>query len=277
MSEELRALDEAGIPYEVRKVVEGERDVWLAAADLDRAVRALGAAGWRHLHSFDGRHAFFVKVRDGRWSKLDAKLKGTVSRRAPFSLRHRGPVIALVGPDGAGKSTVIDAVAERIPLGVRVAYLGNRGRGRGGGGGGTKSTARETGGVLKDTGRAALRLAREYWATMRGGIVICDRHPKELVAVRPRRPRVAAALERALVRWLLPWPDALIVLEAPPEVLHSRKPEHPIERLEEWHRSYRKELGPKGAQFVDTTQPLEDSIGAVSELVWAAVARRMGR
>ena len=276
MSEELRALDEAGIPYEVRKVVEAERDVWLAAADLERATRALAASGWRRVHSLDGRHAFFVKVREGRWAKLDAKLKGAAGRGAPWSLRHRAPLVALVGPDGAGTSTVIEEVARRIPLGVRVAYLGNRGAG-GGRGGAPKSAARETGGVVKDTGRAARRLAREYWAAARGSIVICDRHPKELLAVRPRRPRPAAALERALVRWLLPWPDALIVLEAPAEVLRSRKTEHPVERLEDWVRAYRKELGPHGAQFVDTTQRLDETVRQVSELVWAAVERRMGR
>lgn len=286
MSQALRILDEAGIPFEVRKraaappedAFEGERDVALAAADLDRAERALGAAGWRRIHSFDGRHAFFVKVRDGRWAKLDAKLKGAASRGPRLSVRRRAPIVALVGPDGAGKSTVIEDVAALIPLGVRVAYLGNRGTGRPGRGGGvSRSASRETAGVLKDTARAARRLAREHWAAARGSIVLCDRHPKELLAVRPRRPRPAAALERFLVRRLLPWPDALIVLQAPAEVLHSRKPEHPVERLEEWLRSYRAELGPRGAAFVDTTAPREETVRQVSELVWDAVTRRMGR
>lgn len=285
MSQAFRILDEAGIPFEIRKrasapppdAFEGERDISLATADLERAERALGAAGWHRLHSFDGRHAFFVKVRDGRWAKLDAKLKGPASRGAPLSLRRRAPVVALVGPDGAGKSTVIEEVAALIPLGVRVAYLGNRGAGRPGRGGTPKSGARETAGVLKDTARAARRLAREHWAATRGSIVLCDRHPKELLAVRPRRPHPAAALERFLVRWLLPWPDALIVLEAPAEVLHARKPEHPIERLEEWLRSYRTELGPRGATFVDTAAPREETVREVSELVWDEVARRTGR
>lgn len=286
LPEELAALEGAGVPYEVRKAasappadaLEGERDIALATPDLARAQAALTAAGWKRIDSRDPGHAFFVKLRDGRWAKLDAKLSPPSSRRAPVSLRRRAPIVAVLGPDGAGKSTVIEDVAARIPLGVRVAYLGNRGAGRGGGGRGhTKSTARETAGVLKDFARAARRLAREHWASARGSIVLCDRHPKELLAVRPRRPRVAAALEQALVRWALPWPDVVVVLEAPAEVLHRRKQEHPIERLEEWLHSYRRVLGPRGATFVDTTIPQEETVRIVSELVWREVARRMAR
>ena len=271
MTDPLAVLEAAGIPYQVRKPAsERERDIALETRDLDRAGRALGAVGWLAIDSGDPAHAFFVEVHDGRWTKLDAKLETPVRSR-----RRRGPVIAFVGPDGAGKSTVIEEVAARIPLGVRVAYLGNRGAGRAGQGA-PKGTLRECAGVVKDTLRAARRLAREHWAARRGSIVLCDRHPKELLAVRPRRPRAAAALEQWLVRWTLPWPDALIVLEAPAEVLRERKQEHPIERLQDWLDAYRRTLGPRGATFLDTTEPREETARAVSELVWREVAQRMG-
>ena len=273
MTDELRA---AGIAFEVRKEGGRERDISLGAGDLDRATQVLAAAGWRRVAWRDARHALFVRVSEGRWEKLDAKLSPPPRRpNAPLALRRRGPVIAFVGPDGAGKSTVVAEVAGRIPLGVRVAYLGNRGGGAGNERPARKSTAREIGGVVKDTARAARRLAREHWASRRGSIVLCDRHPKELLAVRPRRPRPAASLERLLVRWLLPWPDALVVLHAPADVLHERKQEHPVERLEAWLSSYRTELGPSGATFVDTTAPRDETVRLVSELVWGEVVRRM--
>lgn len=280
MSDELEPLRDAGIPFEVRKAPgrANERDLALASGDLARAADALAAEGWRRIHWRDPRHAFFVRVTGGRWTKLDVKPAPAPRRfRSPVALRRRGPLIAFVGPDGAGKSTVVEELARRIPLGVRVAYLGNRGAGRAKEGRSRKSAARETAGVVRDAARAAGRLAREHWAARRGSIVLCDRHPKELLAVRPRRPRPAAFLERMLVRWLLPWPDALVVLEAPPQVLHARKPEHPVARLEEWARAYREELGPRGASFVDTTASEEETVRIVSELVWTEVARRMGR
>lgn len=266
MTDPLEAL--AGIPYEVRKPpTERERDISLATRDLGRAARALAAVGWRRIDSGDARHAFFVDVTDGRWTKLDAKLSEPTRVR-----RRRGPVVAFVGPDGAGKSTVVEEVAALIPLGVRVAYLGNRGAGRGGGGGRPKSTWRECAGVAKDTLRAARRLAREHWAARRGSIVLCDRHPKELLAVKPRRPPPAASLERALVR-MFPDPDAIVVLHAPADVLHARKQEHPVERLEEWLRAYAETFG--NATFLDTTKPRGETVRAVSELVWSEVERRM--
>ena len=283
LPEELAALTDAGVPYTVRKpedapapdALEGERDIEVAARDAARLERALAAAGWRRVHTLDGGHLFFVKVERGLWRKLDVKVRPP--RRSPaFSLRRRAPVVAFMGPDGAGKSTLVTELSERIPLGVRVAYLG-------GGGSPARSVprpprgaTRQVAGVCKDAGRAARRLLREHWAALRGSIVLCDRHPKELLAVRPARHRVAAGLERFLVRRLFPAPDAYVVLEAPAEILRARKPEHPLERLDAWAAAYRDEFGPEGATFVDTSGGRDESFVAASEAVWSALVRRGG-
>ncbi len=282
--EELRLLEEAGVRFTVRKpesappadAVEGERDVAVARADVARLDAALTSAGWERIDARERAHVFYLKVRDGRWTKLDVKVEPPRRMVLPVTLRRRGPIVAVLGPDGAGKSTLTSELVARIPLGVRVAYLG-RGTGGRRGPRPPRSAARQTAGVVKEAVRTATALAREHWAARRGSIVLCDRHPKELLAVRPARPRGAALIERFIARRLFPAPDAYVVLEAPADVLHSRKPEHPVERVERWLAAYREELAPRGATFVDTSGDQDDSLAAVSEAVWRALVRRQRR
>jgi thymidylate kinase len=305
----LAALDDARVPYRFRKgrpaeignSAGQELDIAIERSDARSADAALEAAGFRRLAApGHGRHRFYLATVEGHWLKIDAKAvrgfqelgRGSshrdrpvdvwrrVRRRLPASYRRVGPVIAILGPDGAGKGTVIERLEEEIPVAVSIIYLGTRPRRK------RESSAR-TGhhppGALRECAflvRGYLRSLRillaGYTAAWRGTIVLCDRHPLEAKAVQPNRTRLGGALERLMVRRLVPRPDAIVVLDAPAELLFERKGEHSVERLERWRDSYLSEFGGRGATVVPTSIPVEATVARVSEAVWGALSTRQG-
>jgi thymidylate kinase len=290
------ALDAARIPYAFRRSTgaepdaSGEVDLTMTEADVVRAEPLFRSAGL-HFFAAPGHegHRFFLAFDEGRWLKLDVKTadSGTpgdgtsarLARRRPAGRRRLGPVVAILGPDGSGKGTIIDELTRSIPVGVTTVYLGRRRSSSG-----SPSTAdstwtaprplRESAFVVAKALRAWRKLLRGYAAAWRGHIVLCDRHPIEVLAIRPDRSRFAASLERFLARRLTPKPDAIVVLAAPAEVLLARKPEHPAATLRAWQRGYVDELVPMGAHTVDTSGPVEDSVTEVSRVVWDALRER---
>jgi ribose 1,5-bisphosphokinase PhnN len=292
----LLALEEAGVDVRLRKAegglpAEGELDVWIDAGDARRADRALRGAGFKHLGTAGHLgHTFYVAFDRGRWLKLDAKAPSThrrplsrvassLQRRMPVSLRRLGPVIAVLGPDGAGKGSLISGLRARIPFAVTPVYLGMDKRRSRRAGSGVESPRnvpawREVAGLGRGLLRSWRLLAGAYAAAWRGDIVLCDRHPIEVLAVRPRRTPLAAAAERLLVQRLIPRPDAVVVLDAPGDVLFRRKREHPVEVLERWRRAYAEVFGPMGAVIIPTAGPMQATLGRASQAVWEALGRR---
>jgi hypothetical protein len=329
----LDALEDAGIPYRVRKAslaphelpVEGELDVWLPATHFAKADPALTAAGFRHLAAagHDG-HRFYLSYQHGSWLKLDAKATpkatpwasmlppvqpgfvgvgrgpggsllrkvrratGRASGRRPVSLRRAGPVVAVLGPDGAGKGTLIARLKVQIPVAVTPLYLGwRRGPGasaRSGTDAITKAlppamrrpagAGRECAGLVRGLVRSWRILARGYARAWRGDIVLCDRHPIEVLATRPPRTRPGRAVESFIARRLVPWPDAIIVLDAPGSSLHERKGEHSPGVLDRWRAGYEEVFGPRGAVVISSAGPLSLTVARASDVVWEALRAR---
>lgn len=222
---------------------------------------------------------------------------------------RRGFTVALIGCDGAGKTTVARAL-ERVPdLPVRYLYMGvsaessnrrlpstrmahavkgsamaQRLPRRAGAPGLPRRTCR--------AGRAGLRLANrlaEEWYRQliaqryvaRGWVVVFDRHfladyhASDVVGV--DRP-----LSRRIHGWMLahayPRPALVILLDAPPEVLHARKGEGTLASLARRRADY---LGLGDAACLDRApavvpamQALPAVVADVTELIRDAARSR---
>lgn len=210
--------------------------------------------------------------------------------------------VAVVGPDGAGKTTVVRQVVETAPFPVVNLYMGvspessNRvlpttrlvrrlRRGR-------RTTTEPEGGTPRPPSggssvRAVLRLCNRVaeecyrqaltsWHRRRGAVVLFDRHffadfyTKDIT----RSPDLhwTRRAHGFFLDRLYPRPDLIVYLDAPARVLLDRKGEGTIESLEEQRQGYLR-LRDAGVPFalVDATQPLP---GVVSEVLALVAAGR---
>jgi thymidylate kinase len=169
-------------------------------------------------------------------------------RPLALALRWRGIWVALIAPDGAGKTTLAQRIAQDPVLRARSLYLGlnenavnlrlprprfvahwiplalpadARFAGR---------IARVLS-VIIHTLDAWYRVAVAAYCKLRGRIVVFDRYPFEEFAAKHRRRIV-----RTLRYGYWPRPDLTIALDAPGPVLYARKPEHTEEWLERERR-----------------------------------------
>jgi thymidylate kinase len=266
---------------------------WLAPTITGDAVnRAIETQAWRSL-ILRGRatrtRLFWRAPLITGWRYLNG-LSLTLVRPLLFAVRRPGLIVALLGPDGAGKSTLARALIQEKPLRARQIYMGTNVETLTSGlpvRRWTKSvrTARRKGkarrlllGGLDFMSRLANqwgRLGLAHYHRLHGRLVIFDRY-----VYKPGINAVAPTLGRNLRQWLLrlsaPVPDLVVVLDAPAHVLHQRKGEHTPERLEQMRQGYLK-LQDRLSQTVviDTTQGADAVKRAVIAVIWArrAVAR----
>jgi thymidylate kinase len=215
--------------------------------------------------------------------------------------------VALIGPDGAGKSTVsqllerelLPARVKRIYMGVNLEASGlmlpttrlalgiKRARGR-------RSDMVAPSGELPPTGvgparrlvrasaggvRLALWLAEEWFRQLvaeyyrwSGSIVVFDRHfyadYYDFDAARGARRSAMSRLHLYLLEHAYPKPDLVIVLDAPGRVLFERKHEATVEWLEQRRRHYLR-LGDLIPDFrvVEVDRPLDEVTRDVATLI----------
>jgi thymidylate kinase len=218
-----------------------------------------------------------------------------------------GAIIAIVGADGAGKSTAVEELGKRLgkTFGVVRAHLGkppkswttralrNIARGRSAylllaGRLGRPAPSRAT-----EHAVLATALARDRYLTVRrirriatnGVLVLCDRFPlRELKLMDgPRVERVRdpnrwrrltdrlAARERRYYQAITP-PDVLIVLLVDPEIAVVRQSTESADSIRSrWREVWSVDWDALPAHVVDAGQPREAVLSRLESLIWSEI------
>jgi hypothetical protein len=204
-------------------------------------------------------------------SRATARRAIRVARKPLLLRRRRGVSVALLGPNGVGKSTVAAGLQQGFPLGAKVLHMGL-----------WKTTATRPGSRAVEILTRPLRLwgrsAVAHYHQARGRLVIYDRYVYE--ARLPAKPPLLAA--KRLYFWMLghaiPPPDAAVVLDVAGDVAYGRKQENPPEELESERRVYAHLAASEPLiELVDASQPADAVRADVTAIVWDKVAARWTR
>jgi hypothetical protein len=177
--------------------------------------------------------------------------------------------VALLAADGAGKTSLGRALTRSFvsPLSTRYVYMGFGGDHR-------RFLSYSTPGVSAMSTLARYVVVFVHLAL--GRIVIFDRHAYDVLLPSRRTPKVRERLHRWFLSRVHPRPDAVLILDAPGEVLHERRPEHPAEELERSRQQYLA-LAERLAEpvIVDASQDPEHLRREAVAQIWRLYARRV--
>jgi thymidylate kinase len=191
-----------------------------------------------------------------------------VARRIPAVSRDPGVSLTVLGPDGAGKTSLADALLTTVPLGTRYVYLGMWRPSR------LRESLRHLPGArlaLVATKLAAKSALIRYHRSL-GRVVIVDRYSYDADVSPAETTDWKARVSAPILKRITPEPDLIVLLDAPAEVMHERKGEHDVHTLRRLRAGYLA-LADRDARMVvvDATQPREDVTRQVSAMLWARV------
>ena len=277
----LYAADPAGCERQVRRFWAGSAaDALLSAAADGRwaAITPMLPALCNELRDKARRNGR-AGTRAGRWA-----------RRARRWVRpDTGLHVVFLGPDGVGKSTVIDAVeAALAPAFLRYSYqtfapslLPSK-----------MQPKKDTPHQLAPRGKFASWVKAAWWSVCytagyyasvrptvaRAGLVLNHRYLPDAI-VDPKRYRYSGPAWVLKALWkVAPKPDLLFVLDAPADVIQARKKEvAPAEtaRQRDGYRRVAERLS--NAHVVSTNRPLAEVVGEVNGIVLRHLADRVAK
>ncbi|WP_354148888.1 hypothetical protein [Arthrobacter sp. 754] len=226
--------------------------------------------------NFDGVPAVSARL-SAAWTARSV-LSTTVRRDVSRVLRTVSPVlqdkpgrglaVGVMGPDGAGKTSLLRSLSDTLPVSGKYVYMGLWSAGpwddllrRIPGGRLAKKVVRILGGSFD------ARYQRLF-----GCVVLLDRVPHDARLPGSIDNSLGGRISAALALALAPEPDVLLVLDAPGEMMFARKGEHSVEVLEEWRRAYLDlAKGLRGAAVLDASQPQDSVRRTATAIVWNAV------
>lgn len=233
-----------------------------------------------------------------RWRGLQrgAALRRTIScymlrrlRPLLFALRRRGVFIALLAPDGAGKSTLAQTLKRDFGVKARLIYMGTNLAASTVGLPTTKRLHR----IMKDSRTPKLlrlllkpfnylnrvaelwyRIAYAHGQRLQGKFVVFDRYVYDSWIARPATTW-AKRMRRKFFEAGWPQPDLVVLLDAPGELLFRRKGEHSPEWLEQQRQAYlalQKHL--PQMRVLDATMSAEQVRRETTAMIWAVYAQK---
>jgi thymidylate kinase len=196
------------------------------------------------------------------------------ARHAVASLRRpTGLSITIIGPDGAGKTTLADGLRATLPFPSRYVYMGV-----------WRAYPQDRylrfvpgARLAQRMGRLLFRSAQAWFHRTRGRIVLLDRFTYDVLlpsADLDYRGRVTAWL----VRRICAEPQLVVVLNAPAEVMWARKGEQGVEELERRRLTYLEIARTRADSVVlDARKPVDDVRATAERAVWERLRRHWNR
>lgn len=242
-------------------------EYWSPDMTGEKLFRLIDSDGWSLLLS-DKKTIKNRLIEKGRLEYLQCQIRDRLLRklnRWVNASRPKSIKIALLAPDGAGKSSLATSISKSFYFPTRIIYMGLY----------QKETKDHI--ISRIPGISFIWRLNTQWGRYlkarfhqsRRRLVIFDRYTYDVLLT----PLDGLNKLRRLRRWLLanacPAPELVLLLDAPGEMLYKRKREHSIDFLEKQRKGYKNLASVLHQMFVvDASQEADAVRRQVTALIW---------
>ena len=262
----------------------------MAARDARGADGAIRRFAQRRMPSSWTPERVVEVVAAGDWVQIDNILRGLRDAAGGTSLRHRlrraatafdvrrriptrhrrGLGVALIGPDGAGKTTLAAGLDQSLLVPARIVYMG------------VWRTPRLIA-LFGAPGRVGHAIAIQWlrwfegaYHRSRGRFVIFDRYTEVHLEPAPRPDRIGRLLQRLRALAACPPPDLVLILDAAGTTAFARKHEQSPEEMERVRQRYLSVAGHFPRVAIINAEDAPDIVRRhATDAVWSAYRQRL--